>query len=364
MLMNLTLNVTLDRKDLVKALVPLVLLVKGSPSLPLRQVRISAYAAAAFPTYEASFRAYNGLRELTISVPTMDATVTGTIALDVKDLLKFARSSKGPLVTIMGDGTVVSGALSVKLPTYPLADLPEAPVERTDATVTDILDLGAIRRVVYAMSACESRPQMHGVLIESDAEGTHTVATDGHRLAVVSRLGRRTGVAPAPAYELLIPYDAVVAILSAPATEAHASWGEDYLSLHTATYHLITPLSGEKFPPWRRVVPAAYNRAPITLPRRGLIAVLKSMGTTKAGVVLSASDDDGNTIVTCEERGLSARLATPWTGAPICVNPSYLRETIEGIAGETVTLELDSLALKPLVLRDGDYTAVVMPVAM
>jgi len=356
--MNLTLNVTLDRKDLVKALAPLAplaLLVKGASSLPLRQVRISAYAAAAFPKYEAAFRVYNGLQELKISVPTTDATVPGTVALGVKELLKFARSAKSPLVTIRGDGMVVSGVISVKLPTCPLADLPEATVKRTFEHSATI-DLEAIRRVAYAR--CESQPCMSGVLLESDAEGTtHTVATDGRRMAVVRRCGS------APAYELLIPSEVVGVILSAPAEEAQASWGEDYLSLQTATYHLITPLSGEKFPPWRKVVPAAYNRAPIALPRRELLAVLKSAGGAKRGVVLSASED-GDTIVECAELGLSARLAAAWTGDPLGVNPRYLREACDSFGGETVTLEPAPSANEPLVLREGDYTAVVLPVRM
>jgi len=110
-------------------------------------------------------------------------------------------------------------------------------------------------------------------------------------------------------------------------------------------------------------MPAAYDRAPITLPRRELIAALKSAGRAKRGVVLSASADS-DTIVECAERGLSARLAAAWTGDPLCVNPSYLREAFDSFAGETVTLEPAPGGREPLVLREGDYTAVVMPIAM
>jgi DNA polymerase III sliding clamp (beta) subunit (PCNA family) len=353
-------QITLNRKELVRALAPLALLTKDAPE-PLRQVRISAYASAAFLKYEASFRVYNGAQELTVSVPTTDAVVPATaapIALDVKELFKFARSaSESPLVTIRGDGTVVSGALIVKLPTFPLADLPELPFAASKAGARSAtIDLEAIRRVAHAMSQDYVREDLHGVCVECDADGVvHTVATDGHRLAVVR------ATAPTSPYHLLIPYDAVLAILSAPATEAHASWNDDYLSLHTATYHLITRLSDAKFPPWRKVVPAAYDRAPILLPRKALVAVLKSMSKAKRGAIFSASGD-GNTIIVCEELGVTGSVVAPWTGEAVGVNPRYLREAIEDLVGDTVTLELSGDALDPLAVREGNYTAVVMQV--
>jgi DNA polymerase III sliding clamp (beta) subunit (PCNA family) len=327
----------------------------------MRLVRISAYASAAFLKYEASFRVYNGAQELTVSVPTTDAVVPATaapIVLDVKDLLKFARSASNPLVTIRGDGTVVSGSLVVKLPTYPLADLPEFPfaTPKADDAVRATIDLEAVRRVAYAMSQDMVRRCLRGVCIECDADGVvHTVATDGHRVAVVR------ATAPTSPYQLLIPYDAVLAILSAPATEAHASWNEEYLSLHTATYHLITRLSDAKFPPWRKVVPAAYDRAPILLPWKALVAVLKSMSKAKRGAIFSASGD-GNTIIVCEELGVTGSVVAPWTGKAVGVNPRYLREAIEDLVGDTVTLELSGDARAPLAVREGNYTAVVMPV--
>jgi DNA polymerase III sliding clamp (beta) subunit (PCNA family) len=328
----------------------------------MRLVRISAYASAAFLKYEASFRVYNGAQELTVSVPTTDAEVPATaapIALGLKDLLKFARSaSENPLVTIRGDGTVVSGALIVKLPTYPLADLPEFPSATPKAGVPSAtVDLEAIRRVAHAMSQDAVREALHGVCVECDADGVvHTVATDGHRMAVVR------ATAPTSPYHLLIPYDAVLAILSAPATEAHAIWNEEYLSLHTATYHLITRLSDAKFPPWSRVVPAAYDRAPILLPRKALVAVLKSLSKAKRGAIFSAGD--GNTSITCEELGVTGSVVAPWTGQAVGVNPRYLREAIEDLVGATVTLELGGNALAPLAVREGNYTAVVMPVML
>ena len=356
-------HITLDRKELVRALAPLALVTKDA-SGSLRQVRISAYVSAAFLKYEASFRVCGGAQELTVSVPATDAATAAPIALDLKDLLNFARSASENLVTIRGDGTVVSGALIVKLPTYPLADLPDGLGIATpkEGVPSATIDLEALRRVAHAMSPDRVRAALHGVCVECDADGVvHTVATDGRRMAVV-RATAPTSPSPSP-YELLIPYNAVLAILSAPATEAHASWNKEYLSLHTATYHLITRLSDGQFPPWRKVVPAAYARALILLPRKALVAVLKSMSKAKRGAIFSASGG-GNTSITCEELGVTGSVAAPWVGKAVGVNPRYLREAIEDLVGDTVTLELSGDALDPLAVREGDYTAVVMPVRL
>jgi hypothetical protein len=87
------------------------------------------------------------------------------------------------------------------------------------------------------------------------------------------------------------------------------------------------------------------------------------MAKAKRGAIFSASGD-GNTLIVCEELGITGSVVAPWTGKAVGVSPRYLREAIDDLVGDTVTLERGDHALDPLVVREGDYTAVVMPVRL
>lgn len=81
------------------------------------------------------------------------------------------------------------GAGTYKLSGFPAEDFPKLP----DVHLGRQIKIDAqsfykmIRKVLFAVSKDETRPALHGVLWHTSEEGLNLVATDGHRLARVTR---------------------------------------------------------------------------------------------------------------------------------------------------------------------------------
>ena len=78
--------------------------------------------------------------------------------------------------------------------------MPSATQERDQQTITvpSAMLREMIERTVFAVSSDETRLNLSGIFVERPEKGKlRMVATDGHRLSMITRRGRRTATAGA-----------------------------------------------------------------------------------------------------------------------------------------------------------------------
>jgi DNA polymerase III subunit beta len=122
----------------------------------------------------------------------VDAQKSGAIAVPAKVFYEIVRELPDfelEISTFENRMEIKCGAGIYKMSGFPPDDFPKLPDVHVGRQVK--MDGGLlsrmIRKVLFAVSRDETRPALNGILWHTTDEGLHMVATDGHRLAKVTR---------------------------------------------------------------------------------------------------------------------------------------------------------------------------------
>ena len=352
-------EIRLKRNDFLGELIPMQGIVERKTTIPvlshlLLTARDSADAAGGSALHLAA-------TDLDVSLTSRcDAEIKegGAIAVQAKKLIEIIRSlSAGEVLLALEEPRVLSiragtsrfkihGLAADDFPTLPVmsADAAADPAQRVEIPFADFRRM--VAKVLFAVSAEESRFQLNGALFKVKDGALEIVATDGHRLALVEK--RQPGLRDGGAEEsVLVPRKALQELQR---LEGEGSLefrrGEHHLSFRLGRRELICRILEGTFPDYERVI-AKDNDKKVLFDRKTLAeavqrAALMTSDRARAvrlqfapgQLVISAVNADlGEAVeeVACEYDGPEFRLG---------INPDYLSQFLAAVDTDRIRLEL------------------------
>lgn len=303
-----------------------------------------------------------------------DVKREGGIAVQAKKLVEIIRSLTSDDVQLVQEEqrvlTIRAGKSRFKIHGLSPDDFPTLPsVEDSGAVEIPFADFRRmVAKILFAVSAEESRFQLNGALLKLKNGSLEMVATDGHRLALVE--GGLEGSGDEDS--VLVPRKALQELQRLEG-EGSLSYrrGEHHLSFRLGKRELICRILEGTFPDYERVIAKdndkkiLFNRKQLgeAVARVALLtgdrarAVRLQFGADQM-VVSAANPDLGEAVeeVPCDYDGPEFRVG---------INPDYLSQWLSAVETEKVRLELKDENTQcvgyPLDGPDTRYLCVIMP---
>jgi len=360
-----------NRSELLSELIPMQGIVERKTTIPvLSHLLLTARAD----------RLHLAATDLDVSLTSWceaDIREEGGIAIQAKKFQEIVRALASDEIDLVQDDprvlTIRAGKSRFKIHGMAPDDFPTLPaVESHAAGSATEIPFADFRRMVakilFAVSAEESRFQLNGALLKLKDGGLEMVATDGHRLALVE--GALEGGADGDS--VLVPRKALQEIqrLEGEGKLAYRR-GEHHLSFRVGRRELICRILEGTFPDYERVI-AKDNDKKILFDRRPLAEAVQRVALltgdraraarlqfTPDQLVISAANPDlGEAVeeVACTYEGPEFRVG---------MNPDYLSQFLSAVETDRVRLELKDENTQcvgyPQDGPDTRYLCVIMP---
>ncbi len=358
-------EIRLKRNEFLAELIPMQGIVERKTTIPvLSHLLLKAHD---------SRQGQDDAEQLHLAATDLDVSLTsrcdaevkegGAIAVQAKKLIEIIRSLSSPDVLLVQEEprvlSIRAGTSRFKihglaaddfptLPTTPAAS-PQA-ADSAEAGHRMLIPFADFRRMVakilFAVSAEESRFQLNGALFKVKEGSFEIAATDGHRLALVEK--REEGLGRSGAEDsVLVPRKALQELQRLEGEGAlEFCRGEHHLSFRLGRRELICRILEGTFPDYERVI-AKDNDKKIVFDRKALAeavqrAALMTSDRARAvrlhfapqQLVISAVNADlGEAVeeVACGYDGPEFRLG---------INPDYLSQFLAAVETDRVRLEL------------------------
>ncbi len=308
----------------------------------------------------------------------------GAITLSARKLHEMVREIQGETVHVTkGDRDLVTLACNkavYRIPGIPADDYPvvaeqdELPFYKIKGSLLREM----IRKTAFAMSTDEMRKNLNGVYLETEQTDNATmirmVATDGHRLALVSADAGEKGVLVMEK-GVIIPRKGLGEIRRLVDDEA----GDVFLGVRPGvcivkTDHTLLRVSlidGE-YPDYRRVIPAEKGMV-VAIEKDKFMHALRRMSVISSdrynGVIIALSQDRVVLNSTNPDVGeASDEIDVSYQGEERSVgyNVTYLTDALEVVDEERVEFEVGA-GMKPGVVRpvgNDNYFCIIMPLKL
>lgn len=192
----------------------------------------------------------------------------GEITIPARKLADIWRAlPDGSDVSVVVEGeraTIRSGRSRFTLATLPAADFPK--VENGSPDVVVALPQSQIRKLIdqvgFAMAQQDVRVFLNGMLLEISESRIRAVATDGHRLAMVTK-PCQSNAAAGDVKQAIVPRKAVVEmgrLLDEEDEELSIQLGSNHLMVTKGGTTLTSKLVDGQFPDYEKVVPKDASR--------------------------------------------------------------------------------------------------------
>ena len=308
------------------------------------------------------------------------ATVTkpGALTLPAKKFFEIVRSLPETDIRISEDKSgvkIAADRFDSRIQTLPKEDFPTLPEVGSGAGAT--LSRSSIKEMVsktqFAITGEDTRYFLNGALFVLRGDSMSLVATDGHRLALVT-CAREEKQQNSEEDRPILPKK-TLGELGRLLTEADGDIayerGENHLFFRVGDRLLISRMIDGQFPAYERVIPKAndkhieFERDRLTnaVRRVALLSNERSRAVKfqveKGKVdVMSSSPDVGEAHET---------LPVDYTGGAmqICFNAQYVLDFLAVVTSDVVSLDLkdevSQAVMKPVGVEGYDYTYVIMP---
>ena len=269
-----------------------------------------------------------------------------------------------------------AGSSDYKIVALPKENFPSIPeAAPASAQISGILLKGMIQRTMFAITQEESRYSLNGALLALMPNEIRMVATDGHRLAMVSKGMEIPGVDVE--VRALIPRKTLVEIqklIGEQDVVMEFGRDENHLFFTVGNKQLVSRILAGQFPNYELVIPRENDKYVVSSAKAIGDAIRRAaiMSDEKLKAIRLAFKE-GNLELTasCAEAG-EAREVVPveyeGESMEIGFNPIYLLDFIGACGAESISLSLkDSETqgmLRPVGPEDIDYRYVVMPMKL
>ncbi|MDY7091436.1 MAG: DNA polymerase III subunit beta [Acidobacteriota bacterium] len=309
-----------------------------------------------------------------------DVAADGGITVQAKKFMEIIRSLRSDEVTLRLDEpkelTITAGHSRFKIHGQAPEDFPTLP-EFNEEQSTEI-PFQSFRRMVakilFAISADESRFQLNGALLKIEGSSVELVATDGHRLAVVESELEGTGI-EGEAATVLVPRKALQELQRFDGSGGLTfSRGPHHLCFRLGRRELLCRILEGTFPDYERVIASDNDKKIIFGTRHlleavGRVALLTGdrargvrMSFAPGALTISAANPDlgeASEELACEYDGDTFQLG---------LNPDYLSQFLAAVETDEVRLELKDESSQcvgyPVDGPDRRYLCVIMPMRL
>ena len=327
--------------------------------------------------------------ELRVTATDLDLSMTaslpakveepGRVCIPAKRISEIVRSLPAQEIRLSvksGSVRIQCGKSDFKIPGADAEEFPKVTERMTDKgfTVSGETLNRMIERVIHAVSQDMSRLALTGVLWEFDKTKFSMVATDGHRLAKISRAEK---VQAGEVKEVIVPGKALQQLqkLTSDDGNVRISVNANYAMFDLGNTFVHSRLLEGPFPNYRPVIPTT-NKNTLTIEREALaqatkrVAILANtlthqvkLGLRSDTVALSVSTPD---LGEAEEEVVAA-----YSGPEMDIgfNANYLLDILKSIGGGDVEFALDrpenASIVKPLKGEDGEeFFCLLMPLRL
>ena len=308
-----------------------------------------------------------------------DATVTkpGALTLPAKKFYEIVKSLPDTDIRIAEDKSgvkVAADRFDSRIQTLPKDDFPTLPDGGANPTAS--LPGSALKEMVaktqFAITGEDTRYFLNGAQFVLRGDSMSLVATDGHRLALVTV--KRDGDADAPEVKAILPRKTLGELgrlLTEGDTAVSYERGENHLFFEVGGRKLISRMIDGQFPAYERVIPKGNDKH-IEFERERLTNAVKRVAlmSNERSRAVKFQIDKGKVDVTSSSPELGEAHETlpvdyDGTSLQICFNAQYVLDFLAVVATDVVALELkdevSQAVMTPVGAEGYDYTYVIMP---
>ena len=311
------------------------------------------------------------------------ATVTkpGSLTLPAKKFYEIVKSLPETEIRIAEDKggvKIAADRFDSRMQTLPREDFPTLP--ESGGTPTATLDRNAVKEMVaktqFAITGEDTRYFLNGALFVLRPGDMSLVATDGHRLALVSvtRNGNGNDKQDTDEIRAILPKKTLGELgrlLSDGDGDISYERGENHLFFQVGDRMLISRMIDGQFPAYERVIPKGNDKH-IEFERDRLTNAVKRVAllSNERSRAVKIQIDKGKVDVTSSSPDLGEAketLPVDYDGASmqICFNAQYVLDFLAAVSTDVVSLELkdevSQAVMKPVGAEGYDYTYVIMP---
>jgi DNA polymerase-3 subunit beta len=311
------------------------------------------------------------------------ASVTkgGSLTLPAKKLYEIVKALPETDVRIEEDKNgvkVAADRFDSRMQTLPREDFPTLP--EATGTGRAALSREALREMVaktqFAITGEDTRFFLNGALFVLRADSMSLVATDGHRLALVTvkREAADEAVTPGEEVKVILPKKTLLELgklLSEADGDIHYERSENHLFFDVGGRVLISRMIDGQFPAYERVIPKGNDKH-IEFERERLTSAVKRVALLSnersRAVKLEIAKGKVQVTSSSSEFGEAREeLAVEYSGGPLSIsfNAQYVLDFLNVVETDVVSLslkdEVSQAVMTPIGAQGYDYTYVIMP---
>ena len=302
----------------------------------------------------------------------------GSLTLPAKKLFEIVKALPDTEVLIQEDKNgvkVAADRFESRLQTMSRDDFPAMPDGggTADAMLPRDITRQMVAKTQFAITGEDTRYFLNGALLVLRPKEMSMVATDGHRLALVT--APREAAAGAPDELRVIVQKKTLLelgrLLGEPGDEVTFEKGENHLFFRFAERVLVSRMIDGQFPAYERVIPKGNDKA-VEFDRDRLTNAVKRVAllANERSRSVKFQIDPGEVTVTSNssEFGEAKEVIPVEYSGPsvtICFNAQYVLDFLAVAETEVVVLqfkdEMSQAVMKPVGASGYDYTYVIMP---
>jgi DNA polymerase-3 subunit beta len=302
----------------------------------------------------------------------------GSLTLPAKKLFEIVKSLPDTDVLIQEDKNgvkVAADRFESRLQTMSRDDFPAMPDSSGpgDAALPRDITRQMVSKTQFAITGEDTRYFLNGALLVLRPKEMSMVATDGHRLALVT--APREGAAGAPDELRVIVQKKTLLelgrLLGEAGDEVTFEKGENHLFFRFADRVLVSRMIDGQFPAYERVIPKGNDKA-VEFDRDRLTSAVKRVAllANERSRSVKFQMDSGEVTVTSNSSEFGEAkevLPVEYSGpsVTICFNAQYVLDFLSVAETEVVVLqfkdEMSQAVFKPVGANGYDYTYVIMP---
>ncbi len=302
----------------------------------------------------------------------------GALTLPAKKFYEIVKSLPETDIRIAEDKggvKVAADRFDSRMQTLPREDFPTLPESGGAASAT--LPRSAIKEMVaktqFAITGEDTRYFLNGGLFVLRPESMSLVATDGHRLALVTvtRDGKPDDAEEVKAILPKKTLGELARLLQEGDEDIRYERGENHLFFEVGGRLLISRMIDGQFPAYERVIPKGNDKH-IEFERDRLTNAVKRVAllSNERSRAVKFQIDTGKVDVTSSSPDLGEAketLPVDYDGASmqICFNAQYVLDFLAAVSTDVVSMELkdevSQAVMKPVGAEGYDYTYVIMP---
>jgi DNA polymerase III subunit beta len=304
---------------------------------------------------------------------------SGALTLPAKkfyEIIKALPETDIRIAEDKGGVKVAADHFDSRMQTLPREDFPTLPESGGAPSAT--LPRAALKEMVaktqFAITGEDTRYFLNGALFVLRPESMSLVATDGHRLALVSVARDAKAAKDADEVRAILPKKTLgelARLLQEGDDDIRYERGENHLFFDVGGRLLISRMIDGQFPAYERVIPKGNDKH-IEFERDRLTNAVKRVAllSNERSRAVKIQIDNGRVDVTSSSPDVGEAKETlsvdyAGSGLQICFNAQYVLDFLSAVSTDVVSLDLkdevSQAVMKPVGAEGYDYTYVIMP---